>query len=483
MDSLHLSASQDGVHLESLEEGRLMSIMQARSQRLLPEPTLDEAHVFIFVRHPHLGTKSRLFHENAVFQLVYDWIGSLAPEPENFEIRDHAGLFISPNRQCFTGTFNMNIVNSPVQMSPSGTVSFTGYSTNQCSTQDKYTELQKRKEQEREKITKEVIFEVNRNNIYNDMIALYRKRNIMLNCVKLTFKDENAIGDGVSRDAYSEFFQAVYQKMEGEFVKIPANRLDDDDLEIIGKIIHHAFVLYDIFPMQLSKAAFQYYLFDNVDKNDLVESFLGFITPTEREMIENFGKDSVRHKQAVMDILSDYSIFENPTDDNLTRLLEMAANIALIRQPCYPMRIIVSGMGPFWKNLECAMIQSLYFCNMASAEDIISSLEVVESNNQDRKITTWLHRYIRSCSRIELGRFLRFVTGAETTNSKSVIKVQYVNPNQSNQSHPHPFAQTCFRILILPRSYSSFHHLKENMNIYINNPENWAVNDDMSFES
>ena len=164
---LTLSASQDNVYLVSSEKDRLISIMQARSQRVLPEPTLDEAHVFIFVRHPDLGTKSRLFHENAVFQLVYDWIGSLAVEPENFEIRDHAGLFISPNQQCFSGTFNMHVVNTPVLMSPSGTVSFAGYSTDHCnSTQDKYTELQKKKEEERQKITKEIAVEVNRNNLY-----------------------------------------------------------------------------------------------------------------------------------------------------------------------------------------------------------------------------------------------------------------------------------------------------------------------------
>ena len=70
-----------------------------------------------------------------------------------------------------------------------------------------------------------------------------------------SFKDENAVGDWVSRDAYSAFFESVYSKMEGHFEKFPSTCLEEDELNILGRVMTHAFILFDVFPVALCKVS------------------------------------------------------------------------------------------------------------------------------------------------------------------------------------------------------------------------------------
>ena len=74
--------------------------------------------------------------------------------------------------------------------------------------------------------------EVSRENIYADMIIRFTKRNVLANQVVIYFTDENAVGDGVSRDVFFVFFESLYGKMDGYFEKIPTAKMPEDELEI-----------------------------------------------------------------------------------------------------------------------------------------------------------------------------------------------------------------------------------------------------------
>ena len=104
----------------------------------------------------------------------------------------------------------------------------------------------------------------------------------------------------------------------------------------------------------------------------------------------------------------------------------------------------------------------------------MKNLDVTELNNHDQNITTWLHRFIRSCTLSGLKLLLWFVTGSATFISGSIIKVEYVNQHPRNLF---PTAVTCFKILRLPCQYSSFHHQRNNLLEHINNNELRAVHD------
>ena len=314
---------------------RRIALMNERKKRVPDEPNFGENIAVVKRRHPLLGTKTRFFsgdsHENPhTFTQIYDWVGSLSQTPEHFYIVDYSGKRISPEKKVFLGTFNVEENGTPVLMSPEGIVAFRGYSTsrivekafedteyesfntdNNLCTEEVETDglLENLRNREYDRLSQSVTtIEVSRENIYADMINRFTKRNVLANQVVIHFTDENAVGDGVSRDAFSAFFESLYGKMDGYFEKIPTSKITEDELEIVGKIIHHGYIQYGMIPSRLSRSCFKYYLFETISDEELITSFFNFVTPLEAERIKNFTSNDT---QSIMDILFEYSIFEN----------------------------------------------------------------------------------------------------------------------------------------------------------------------------
>lgn len=130
-------------------------------------------------------------------------------------------------------------------------------------------------------------------------------------------------------------------------------------------------------------------------------------------------------------------------------------------------------MGPFWKDVSRLMLISIYECTVPTADRLISCLDVNEIKAVDQKIMTWLHRYIRSCTKTELLVFVRFITGASILSPNDIIKVQFV---EQAPDHLHPQAATCFKVLMLSRQYGSFTHFCENLAMYMCS-NNWNLHD------
>ena len=176
------------------------------------------------------------------------------------------------------------------------------------------------------------------------MINRFTKRNVLANQVVIHFTDENAVGDGVSHNAFSAFFESLYGKMDGYFEKIPTAKIPEDDLEIVGKIIHHGHIQYGTISSRLSPSCFKYYLLETISDEELITSYFNFVTPLEAERTKNFTSNDT---QSIMDMLFEYSIFEITTTENIMKLVLKATKMAIIRQPCYYMMSIVRGMGFF----------------------------------------------------------------------------------------------------------------------------------------
>ena len=119
-----------------------------------------------------------------------------------------------------------------------------------------------------------------------------------------------------------------------------------------------------------------------------------------------------------------YSI---PTPENITGLCVKAARMSLIKIPAYAMKCLLCVMGKFWSGTIKNQIDFIYNSVIPIAEAVIENLDVMELNNQDKKITTWLHAFIRSCTLPYLKLLLSFVNGPPTFISRSTIKVGYVN--------------------------------------------------------
>ena len=248
--------------------------------------------------------------------------------------------------------------------------------------------------------------------------------------------------------------------------------LDDDEVECVGKIITHAYITYGVFPLQLCSSSLKYFILGEVDDEDIKSSFLNFLPQNECDLLRKF-KESEIPTPAIMDIFSDYAIFSRPSKENIDQLIVKAGKIALIRNPCFSMQQLIKGMGNFWKKLTKEHFDSIFNLTVPNATNIIDSLVALENTKQEGRILTWFHRYIRSCSQIELARLIRFITGSPLLIPNAKIKIEFVDQQISLR----PNSQTCFKILMLPRQYSSLSNMTENLNFYIGNQSAWCVHD------
>ena len=451
----------------------------------------------ISVRNPcTCKTEVRLFKENLYFTEVYDWIGSLSPV-KSFNIVDYTTI-ITTDKKVYSAVFNMVETNSPLPLTPEGTMAFTGYrlrdqsvvnkigefsyipSAEDCGedhTSHSYNLLQQERIQEYEKLKPLTYATVSQENNYHDMISLYKNRNTTTHQLQLSLDNEEASGEGITRDAFSAFFASVCSKMDGSNERVPRTIVDDDDLVAVRKTITHAFILCNIFTFEISKSSIKHFIFGgDINKTKHLTSFMAFIMPKEASIIQRFRSGILNDDEdEIMNISTEYSVFTKPTRSNVDTLLEKAAKVALIKGPHFSLQSLVRGMGNFWEKLDVSLFDALYGAIIPTSEKVIASLTFHETSNHDAKIVTWLHPYIRNLSKTSLSTFVQFITGSGNLLPDTSIKVEFIN---KPLNHARPTSKTCFKMLYLPRQYSSLSEMKQNSDFYIlNNLQNWCVHD------
>ena len=73
------------------EQQHKKRVQDARMSRVNPEPLTE--YVTVKVRHPLLGDVSWKFQVHSLMSSVYDWAGSLNPDPVNFTLMTHLELY------------------------------------------------------------------------------------------------------------------------------------------------------------------------------------------------------------------------------------------------------------------------------------------------------------------------------------------------------------------------------------------------------
>ena len=112
--------------LEHIKEQQ-MQLMLHRKARVKEEVSYADPRVMVTKRHITFNCdKSRAFEEGATMVKVYDWIGSLSPVPEYFEIVEYKRLLVPPDMEAQSGIYNMRESFQPVNMTRSEIVAFQG---------------------------------------------------------------------------------------------------------------------------------------------------------------------------------------------------------------------------------------------------------------------------------------------------------------------------------------------------------------------
>ena len=222
-----LETSETAIHLQL-----------QRKRRVIPGPDV----ICFSVRHPDLGTIRRLFKENVTMNYCYDWVGSLHKYPMHFCLIDPKGTSVDPSwkaKDFGQVVLNVQTIQEPLLFEDDGEISIPAFGTNVVN-----LELKRRQQ------------------------------------------EENASGDGVTKDVYVHFYNEILSLHSAGIKANEPTKLSEEEYETLGKIVTHAFIQYNIFPIQLSKPFFEQVVTDSVRESVLVDSFKDFILPKEKAVIE-----------------------------------------------------------------------------------------------------------------------------------------------------------------------------------------------------
>ena len=172
--------------------------------------------------------------------------------------------------------------------------------------------------------------------------------------------------------------------MDGSNEHVPRTIFDDDDLVAVGKAIAHAFIMCNIFPFNICKSSIKHYIFGgDINNSEPLTSFMAFIMPQEASIIQRFRSGILNEDEdAIMDILTEYSIFKKVTRSNVDSLLEKD-KVALIKGPHFSMQSLVRGMGNFWEKLGVSLFDARYGVIIPTPEKVIASLACHKTSNHD----------------------------------------------------------------------------------------------------
>ena len=137
-----------------------------------------------------------------------------------------------------------------------------------------------------------VIYKVDRFSVMEELLSVFGER-VGSKLLNLEYKDENAFGDGVTRDGYSYFFKELFRFRCAGIDASVQTSLTDEEAERLGMIISRAYVQQNILPVGLAKSVFKYLLTNDVRHDTLLESFLLYVDVRERQLIKK--KQSVIH--------------------------------------------------------------------------------------------------------------------------------------------------------------------------------------------
>ena len=270
---------------------------------------------------------------------VYDRVGATSVEPMYFE------LFVNfrspipatdPANKYANTVLNMAEVSEPPFFDKE--VTMAGFKKNKTNDSDR---LKKKRKSKRDSLyvaslnQEQISYVVDRYNITEEMFNVFSKR-VRQKFLSFTFKSEIAVGDGVSKDVHSTFFEEIYkQRCAGIKANVPTI-LTETEAEIFGTIITQAYIQHNVFNVRLAKAAFEYLIFDNVRDKTLVESLLLFIHNRERDIIRKCLDDAskaITYKDELRDNLIDCEVSSPPNDRHFKELMIEVAKKQFIQKP------------------------------------------------------------------------------------------------------------------------------------------------------
>lgn len=187
---------------------------------------------------------------------------------------------------------------------------------------------------------------IDRDNVYEDVIDLYRCGEIVGECpIHIKYSNEEALDyGGVHRDMFSAFWEQAYSKFfEGATLLIPMvnPHMDMTIYPILGRILSHGYLVAGHMPVRIALPTLLNMLLGpkNVSPKILIEAFLDYISAAERAVFKealSYGKEcrfpSSIH-DSLLSVLSRFGCRQLPTTTNLMPCIEHIVQYEFVTRP------------------------------------------------------------------------------------------------------------------------------------------------------
>ena len=99
------------------EEQECIELVNKRNEKTPKEPDISQGTYVISVRHVSRGLIRRLFERESLMMDVYNWVGSLSPEPKYFELRNLPNYVVSKTEtvEHCKDVLHMYAIDGPVE--------------------------------------------------------------------------------------------------------------------------------------------------------------------------------------------------------------------------------------------------------------------------------------------------------------------------------------------------------------------------------
>jgi len=118
----------------------------------------------------------------------------------------------------------------------------------------------------------------------------------------------------------------------------------------------------------------------------------------------------------VLDFLSNYKCYRNPTQQNILQIISELAPQEILQKPRYVMSCWVPIMKPMisLSDFESVVtLENLYEIKRPTAKNILKLIKSEPVTEQERQCLDHFKRYIRSLQGKSLSLLLQFITGSD----------------------------------------------------------------------
>ena len=287
---------------------------------------------------------------------------------------------------------------------------------------------------------------------------------------------EKGRGEGVTRDVYASFWKEVSDcYLIGEVERVPYVRHDlfQSEWQVIGLIYVKGFLDAQYIPLVISKSFISFCLFGNTSDEDLIASFLNYISKDERELLNSVLNDNVEDEgkfvqDEMLDFLEQFKCRTLLTKENVKGVIIELARQELIQKPFIMVSCWSVYLGYLREKDEFSSqekLHVLYDRLVPTTKKVVKLLKSNPLSDAEKDALSHFKRYIRGLDDRMLGKLLNFLTGSD------IITVSHINVEFSKNMSSYarrPIAHTCGPCLELPAVYNNFCELREDFSNILN---------------